>query len=313
MDEFALINQYFKRKTTRTDVGIAIGDDCALLKAPQDAWIATTIDTMVLNTHFTAATPASALGYKSLAMSLSDLAAMAATPAWALLSLTMPAVDEIWLSEFSQGFFELLDKFNLSLVGGNTTRGPLSISTQLTGFVPYGKELTRADAKPDQDIYVTGILGEAALALDKQQKHKAVEKELETRLYYPPIRINLAIALRGLASAAIDISDGLAADLTHILQASNTGATIFLDQFLISDYLKACDAQDRWRLMLQTGEDYELCFTADPQHRSAIEHILLQHQCPYQRIGVIEKKLGLRALDSMGHVVHLTQKGFTHF
>jgi thiamine-monophosphate kinase len=313
MDEFTLINQYFKRKTTRNDVGLSIGDDCALLKAPQDAWIATTIDSMVLNTHFTETTPPAALGYKSLAMSLSDLAAMAATPAWALLSLTMPEVDTTWLSEFSQSFFELLDKFDIALVGGNTTRGPLSISTQLTGFVPYGKELTRAGAKPDQDIYVTGILGEAALALDEQLNKKVVGIELETRLYYPPIRIHLAQALRGLATAAIDISDGLTADLTHILQASNTGALIFLDQFHISKFLQNCDPQDRWRLMLQTGEDYELCFTADAQNRSVIEHILRQHQCPYQRIGVIEKQLGLRAVDSTGRAVHLTSKGFTHF
>jgi len=323
-NEFAIINHYFKKHqmaTKRSDVFLGIGDDCALLQPPNNQLLAVSTDSLLAGVHFPADTSPHAIGYKSLAVTLSDMAAMGAEPAWALLSLSMPDLDEAWLSEFSAGFFQLANQYDLQLVGGDTSRGPLSITIQVIGFTPPGLALTRSGAQLGDDIYVSGSLGDAGLALQMLTNETSLslslslsdQEQIQQRLDYPTARVALGIALRNIASAAIDISDGLAADLGHILKQSNLGATIHVEQLPLSSALQTLEKNTAWQLALSAGDDYELCFTAPPAKATKIKEIAAQTGCSLRKIGSIIAEPVLNILDINGMKFILEQQGYMHF
>jgi thiamine-monophosphate kinase len=320
ISEFDLIQHFFNQaKHNRSDVLQGIGDDGAVLQVPSDQQLVVTTDTLVMGRHFPENTSPADMAYKALAVNLSDLAAMGATPTWILLALTLPTADEAWLAEFSQGFFSLLDQFNLQLIGGDVTQGPLTITAQAMGFVPPGKALLRSGAKPGDRIYVTGTLGDAGLALRYLQKKISLDLNeqqkrcLLQRLNRPTPRIEWGLVLRGMASSAIDISDGLAADLGHILAASQVGASVAVDKLPLSETLQALPLEQAWQLALSAGDDYELCFTVPPTCEAQLQHSLKSRACPFACIGVIQKGPGLFLYDATGSPFVLQQSGFQHF
>lgn len=317
-DEFDIIRRYFMpQQVARTDVLAGIGDDAALLRVSPQADLVVCIDTLVAGVHFPLDTPAAAIGHKALAVNLSDLAAMGAEPAWATLSLTMPENNSCWLEEFSRGFFALAKQFDMQLVGGDTTRGPLAVTVQAHGLVPRGTALRRNGAAPGDRVYVTGSLGDAGLALQLQQ---AASAALRQRLDFPQPRVAIGMALRGLASAAIDISDGLLADLGHLLETGGLGATIDVDALPRSvAFLALIDAPGPgvqplyYELPLSAGDDYELCFTVPEQHAARLEQCLAGFECPCTAIGAIEARPGIRCYRSGGEPYHSAAAGYNHF
>ncbi len=320
ISEFDLIQHFFNQaKPHRSDVLQGIGDDGAILQIPLDQQLVVTTDTLVIGQHFSEDTSPDDIAYKSLAVNLSDLAAMGASPTWILLALTLPTADEAWLAQFSQSFFSLLDQFNLQLVGGDVTQGPLTITVQAMGFVPSGKALLRSGAQPGDRIYVSGTLGDAGLALAYLQKKISLDLNeqqkrcLLQRLNRPTPRIELGLALRGLASSAIDISDGLAADLDHILAASQVGARIAMHKLPLSKTLQELPLEQAWQLALSAGDDYELCFTVPPACEVELQRSLKNSACPFTCIGVIKEDPGLFLYDATGTPFMLKQKGFQHF
>ncbi len=308
LNEFGLIQQFFQQPSKkRTDVVLGIGDDCALLKVPAGYQLAVSMDTLVADVHFAADTAPFDIGYKALAVNLSDLAAMAAEPAWVTLALTLPAYHVDWLSHFSQGFFAAAETFDLQLIGGDTTRGPLSMTLQVHGFIPDGKALTRSGARPGDLIYVTGCLGDAGLAL---QLGEAAPLALMQRLLRPSPRVHEGLLLRDMATSAIDISDGLAADLSHILACSQVGATLEVERLPLSNELLAATHRlHAQTLALTAGDDYELCFTIAPQHAAYLAQLPINCTC----IGTIESSLGLRVQSVDGSPLPLTKLGYSHF
>jgi thiamine-monophosphate kinase len=298
--EFALIQRFFTdQNIKRSDVLLGVGDDCALLQVPPGESLAITTDTLVSGVHFFADTEPESLGHKALAVNLSDLAAMGARPAWVTLALALPEANAHWLNAFSRGFFNLAERFQIQLVGGDTTRGPLTITIQACGFVPNQSALRRDGAAPEDRIYVTGNIGDAALALAATENHWTLPdihlSHLQTRLTHPTPRIRQGLELRGVASAAIDISDGLAQDLQHILQRSGVGATLEVDQLPRSQALQtSLETDDAIALALTGGDDYELCFTVPLKHQPRLQSLAAHWDCPCTEIGTIEKKLGLR-------------------
>ncbi|MEE4376175.1 MAG: thiamine-phosphate kinase [Candidatus Competibacteraceae bacterium] len=317
--EFDLIRRYLaSRPTQRADVLLGIGDDCALLRVPQDAALAVTLDTLVAGIHFASDADPVGIGHKSLAVNLSDLAAMGAVPAWATLALTLPESDESWLAAFCEGFFALAGQFQVQLVGGDTTHGPLSISVQAHGFVPGHQALRRDGANPGDLIFVTGSPGDAGMALAILQGRLTPPSDseqatyLQTRLDKPTPRIRQGLELRGLASAAIDISDGLAQDLGHILESSGLGASLQVDQLPYSPAL-ATYADTAIAMALAGGDDYELCFTAPPAQVERILDLAAGWDCACTQIGVIETELGLRHLRADGTVYQPVRLGYDHF
>ena len=319
VSEFELIRRYFEsRRATRSDVVLGIGDDAALLSPPEGMTLVTTVDMLLSGRHFTADADPVALGHKALAVNLSDLAAMAATPAWATLALALPAVDEPWLDGFCQGLFELADRFGVQLIGGDTTRGPLTICIQASGFVPEGQALRRDGARPGDRIMVTGTLGDAALALamieGKVTIDEAHQPFLQSRLDRPEPRIDQAVALRDAASAAIDISDGLTQDLGHILTRSGVGARLNVDRLPHSAALAdSVTDQDAVLLALAGGDDYELCITVPPDQLNWVQAIAADWSCGLTEIGVIEAETGLRCVRDDGSEVNTGQTGYDHF
>jgi len=319
LSEFDLIARYFSHAgTLREDVALGVGDDCALLRPPAGQLLALTTDTMVDGVHFPHATRPGDLGHKALAVNLSDLAAMGAEPAWVTLALTLPAAEPAWLEAFAGGFAALAREHGVALVGGDTTRGPLSVTVQAHGFVPPGQALTRGGARPGDLVYVTGTLGDAGLALLALQGEirlagpdLAVVRE---RLDRPRPRVEAGLALRGIASACIDISDGLAADLGHILEASGAGATLYLERLPVSVTLAArLAAAGGWSLPLSGGDDYELCFTVPAARQGEAERALAAAGCPAAWVGVIEAAPGLRCVTPEGDRVDAGRGGWQHF
>ena len=268
MHEFNLIEHFFNQNTTnRSDVLLGIGDDCALVEVPHDHTLVVTTDTLVEGVHFFKDSDAENLGFKSLAVNLSDLAAMGATPAWFTLALTIPEANENWLKAFSRGLFQLANQYSIQLIGGDLTKGPLTITIQAHGFQPKNQALCRNLAKQGDFIYVTHTLGDAALALRFLQGKVNLNEKNKTfllnRLNRPEPQIAIGEKLRGKAHAAIDISDGLAADLGHILEKSKVGAVVYVDQLPLSDaLLESVSREEGISLALNGGDDYELCFTA---------------------------------------------------
>ncbi|MFJ5366527.1 thiamine-phosphate kinase [Pectobacterium punjabense] len=318
--EFDLIARYFNRvRSSRRDVELGIGDDCALLTVADKQMLAVSTDTLVSGVHFLPDIDPADLGYKSLAVNLSDLAAMGADPAWLSLAITLPKSNSQWLSAYSDSLFELLDYYGMQLVGGDTTRGPLSLTLTIHGLVPVGRALTRRGARIGDWIYVTGSLGDSAAGLAILQNSLHVDDEgtrqgLIQRHLRPQPRILQGQALRDLASSAIDLSDGLISDLQHILKASECGARIHLDAIPQSDWLRSCtDEEQALRWALSGGEDYELCFTVPEINRGALELALGHLGADYTCIGQIgPSSEGLRFFRD-NKMTELSWKGYDHF
>ncbi|WP_232224882.1 thiamine-phosphate kinase [Acidihalobacter ferrooxydans] len=314
--EFDLIDLYFRRRSARGDVILGIGDDAAVLTVPAARQLAVTVDTLVAGVHFPAATDPAAIGHKALAVNLSDLAAMGAEPAWVALSLTLPQPEPRWLEAFAEGFFALAEQYGVSLVGGDTTRGPLSITVQASGFVPPGMDVRRSGAHVGDAIYVTGTLGDAGLGLAWQQGRRTLEASdgaaMRARLDCPTPRVEAGLVLRGRASAAIDVSDGLAGDLRHVLRASGVGAVLDVDALPVSAVVAGqADARE---LALSAGDDYELLFTVAPDRAGAIlagmDELALRCTC----IGRIVSEPGLQLTDAAGQpFVTPVTAGYDHF
>ena len=318
--EFSLIDRYFAaRGPRRPDVALGIGDDCALLVPPAGEQLVVTLDTLVADVHFFAGADPEGIGHKALAVNLSDLAAMGATPAWATLALTLPKADEDWLEQFCRGLFALADRYGVQLVGGDTTHGPVTvISLQAHGFVPPGQALRRDGAKPGDGIYITGTPGDAGLALaaayGKTTVGAAYHAYVRARLERPEPRIAQGVALRGVASAAIDISDGLAQDLGHILERSAVGARLDVEQLPLSSALTASLDRDATIITaLTSGDDYELCFTVPPERTAQLEALATDWDCCCTRIGVMTAEPGLRLVQADGSTFHLKRLGYDHF
>lgn len=317
--EFTLIEKYFTRKQNhREDVLLGIGDDGAITRAPADQVLVTTVDTLVEGTHFFSHSDAFDIGFKAAAVNLSDIAAMGAQPSWASLALTLPSVNEKWLAQFSEGLFTLLNKYGVQLIGGDTTRGPLSVTIQMVGFVPESKMLTRSAAKPGDLVYVTGTLGDAGLALlvaqGKQLIDSQYKDEIAARLHRPIPRVEQGVALRDIANAMIDISDGLLSDLSHILTASQVGAQVDVEKIPLSNALASVRSKrGSWDLPLSAGDDYELCFTVSPQKEAALLNAVKQFSCPISCIGEILPDKGLHCMLSSGEEIIISRSGFNHF
>ncbi|TDS83246.1 thiamine-phosphate kinase [Comamonas sp. JUb58] len=321
--EFALIAQYFKRPVQRAVLGV--GDDCALLAPQPGMQLAISSDMLVQDRHFFADVDPRTLGHKALAVNLSDLGASGAQPLAFTLALALPAVDGPWLQAFSEGMFALADAHGCELIGGDTTQGPLNICITVFGEVPAGQALLRSGAQPGDDIYVSGQLGDARLALEALLGHvqlpSAALAAARQRLESPSPRVALGTALRGIASSALDLSDGLVGDLGHILQASAVGAELQADQVLACMAATAGSSATALHLpidlqlqcCLAGGDDYELCFTAAADRRDAVEQASLAAQTPVQRIGRITAAPGLRVLDAQGQAMAQRWASFDHF
>jgi thiamine-monophosphate kinase len=319
LKEFDLISRYFSdRGVSRADVILGVGDDSALVKVEPQHDLAIAVDTLVAGVHFPLETPPYDIGYKALAVNLSDMAAMGAEPAWATLALTLPQTDADWLDAFSQGFYSLADAHNLQLIGGDTTSGPMTVTVQIQGLVEQGKALRRSGARTGDLIFVTGSLGDAGLALRLLQSGETGTQAAEyllQRLNRPSPRVEIGRRLIDIASSAIDISDGLLADLSHILERSDCGAGVLLQEIPLSEqYLSLMqDSKECHTLAATAGDDYELCFTAPEERLSELEAIAMDCHCPIHCIGRIEEKPGLRCYDRDGHELAMEQLGYQHF
>lgn len=333
--EFAIIADYFKRRAgqstgstlsenskssfrrQRNDVLIGIGDDAAVVTPPPESRIAVTTDTMVSGVHFDEHTSPRALGHKLVAVNLSDLAAMGAEPAWVSLACSLPEVDEDWLKEFTAGLFAALDYYHCELIGGDMTRGPLTLTLTAQGILPLERCLQRRGAQPGDRIFVSGTLGDAALALaglqGKLELRDATIDELQKRLFYPTPRVALGQLLRNQATSAIDLSDGLAGDLKHILRASEVGARVNLEALPASLAFRAnLEPQAGWPLQLNGGDDYELCFTVPESRVGLLESLVRQAGVAVSCIGTIEAQQGLRFFHQ-NKEVQITGSSYSHF
>jgi len=314
--EFDLIAKYFTRPTYQAELGV--GDDAALIRPASGMSLAISSDMLVVDTHFFADVTPYKLGWKTLAVNISDMAAMGAQPRWATLSISLPHADESWIAEFSRGFFTCADAFNTELIGGDTTRGPLTLGVTIMGEIPYGKALKRSAAKVGDQIWVSGPLGEAALALAAiQGRIKLTEKELDTcrqSLEQPQPRVALGLELRDIATSAIDISDGLLADLGHILETSGVGADIRFNLIPRSEIVNHHLHENLIQAMiLAGGDDYELCFTAPANRHDAISSLGEQLALPLACIGTITSDLSLLVRDANEELLNINETGFDHF
>ncbi|WP_306394767.1 thiamine-phosphate kinase [Telluria beijingensis] len=318
LSEFDLIKRYFQRERAgRATLGI--GDDCALLTPTPGHQIAISSDMLVEDRHFFAGADPVMLGHKALAVNLSDLAAMGARPVAFTLALALPRADPDWLDGFSRGLFALADAHDCELIGGDTTKGPLNICITVFGELAPGHALRRAQARPGDDIWISGTLGDARLALAGYWKELALDQESQAqarlRLHMPTPRVALGLALAAapVAHAALDISDGLVGDLGHILAASKVGATLDVDALPAGPML-ALQPQDlRRRFTAAGGDDYELCFTAPAEWRTAVLEAAALAATPVTRVGTIEAAAGLRLVDARGAPLDLGLTGWDHF
>jgi thiamine-monophosphate kinase len=318
LSEFALIERYFRRcGAQRSDVRLGVGDDAALLAIPGDAELVAAIDTLVAGVHFPHGSPPASIGHRALAVNLSDLAAMGARPAWALLALTLPEAEENWLEEFTTGFADLARAHNVALVGGDTTRGPLCISVQLLGHVAAGTALTRGGGSAGDVLFVSGTCGDAAAGLAIEQGQLAADRDarawLRERFLWPTPRVALGERLRGFASACIDVSDGLLADAARLAQASHAGAELAWAELPLSQPLLEVLGEVRAReLAFSGGDDYELCFAVPPQNVARLTAQLPPQEWRYARIGVLRAEPGTVVMRD-GSVMEFSHSGYEHF
>ena len=318
LSEFALIERYFRRcGAQRADVRLGVGDDATLLAVPGDAELVAAIDTLVAGVHFPHGSPPASIGHRALAVNLSDLAAMGARPAWALLTLTLPEAEENWLEEFTTGFADLARAHNVALVGGDTTRGPLCISVQLLGHVAAGTALTRGGGNAGDVLFVSGTCGDAAAGLAIEQGQLAADRDarawLRERFLWPTPRVALGERLRGFASACIDVSDGLLANAGRLAQASHAGAELAWAELPLSQPLLEVLGEVRAReLAFSGGDDYELCFAVPPQNVARLTAQLPPQEWRYARIGVLRAEPGTVVMRD-GSVMEFSHSGYEHF
>jgi thiamine-monophosphate kinase len=319
LTEFALIERFFSHcGAARRDVELGVGDDGALLHSRAGEDLVAAIDTLVAGVHFLPHSEPASIGHRALAVNLSDLAAMGATPAWALLALTLPAADERWLEGFAHGLGVLAAANDVALVGGDTTHGPLCITVQLLGHVPRGCALRRCGGSPGDVLFLSGTVGDAAAGLLLEQGRLALAdlsaaRELSARFSYPTARVALGTALRGHATACIDISDGLLGDAAKLAAASDCGVEIAIEELPLSQALvHAVGAERAWQLALGGGEDYELCFSVAATHVAELYRLLPQERWNYRRIGVLREETGA-VVTRAGSVMQFSHSGFDHF
>lgn len=318
MGEFDLIERFFKRPTRFVDVGI--GDDCAIWSPRNGYHLAFSADMLVEGRHFLPTVDPSALGHKALAVNLSDLAACGANPRSFLLSLALPRIDQSWLSAFSKGLFQLADLHGCELIGGDTTQGPLNIAITVIGEVPIGQAILRSGAQVGDDLYVSGFLGDARLALEayrgKVSLPESVFNSSRTRMEKPTPRVSLGQSLRGIASSMADISDGLLGDLQHILKASHVGAEIQLETtqaLMQAGSLWSCPPDIAMTCILSGGDDYELVFSAPPSAAESVQNAAMLSDTRITRIGQITDSQTLVLRDAKGQTVENHFKSFDHF
>jgi thiamine-monophosphate kinase len=317
--EFELIARYFSRLgAERTDVRIGVGDDGAVIMPPSSRELVVVTDSLVEGVHFPKGSPAASIGHRSFAVNLSDVAAMGAEPAWALLALTLPEADEAWLAQFSRAAGDLCRKHGVSLIGGDTTRGPLSITVTLMGIVPIGVALERKGGQPGDAVFVTGSPGDSAagLALEQGRLHVTDPMSaqiLRDRFLFPTPRCDIGVALRGLASACIDVSDGLGGDLEKLCVASGCGAELDAAALPVSDALLAAVGRESAReYALTGGEDYELLFSVPLARLGAMTNAVARGLGPLTRIGSLVAGKGVRVF-ARGGVMQFSGSGFDHF
>ena len=306
--EFGLIKRYFSPRLKNTSINqLGVGDDCALMTVPDGYELAVTTDTMVEGVHFLTGEDPMRLGHKLLAVNLSDLAAMGANPVSVTLALTLPEVNDEWLTKFSAGFLNLAKQFSVDLIGGDTCSGPLVLTVQALGLIPKGQAMLRSSAKAGDLIFVTGFLGEAGLGLKIEKGYTCSSPEKALKRFHLPIpRVQEALAIRGFANSCIDLSDGIASDLKHILEGSSVGASLDWDKLPLSkEVVEYTKVTDDWQLPLTAGDDYELCFTVNPDKVD-----LIKVDCT--QVGMIEAEVGLR-IQRFGITEEIKGKGFEHF
>ena len=324
MNEFNLIQRYFASSNiARKDVIIGIGDDAAITQVPENQLLATTTDTLVEGVHFLAGTKASDIAHKAISVNLSDLAAMGAEPSWINLSLSLPEADETWLQQFSDKLIELSDYYSVQLIGGDTVKGPLSITITAQGIVPPQSILTRSGANAGDWIFVTGCLGDAGAGLDillgkLDVSDSAAREYLVNRHSCPSARVLAGTTLRRLATSCIDISDGLLQDLQHVMRASNTGAIIHLEKLPISEQLgtNVTDLKQALAYATTAGDDYELLFTVSEEHRTSVLTALDNYGIDYANIGMMTGAVGkvdLRLDDKPYELEVSNAAGYLHF
>jgi thiamine-monophosphate kinase len=319
LSEFALIERFFRRPAANAVLGI--GDDAALVAPSTGCELAISVDMLVSGRHFFADANPHAIGHKTLAVNLSDMAAIGATPRWALLAGALPAIDTAWLSEFARGLFALADVHGVELIGGDTTRGPLTLCVTIVGEVPTGQALLRAGAGAGNSIWVSGPLGDAALALAHLQGRVSLRTDelaaCERALLLPTPRVALGERLRGLATAAIDISDGLTGDLGHVLRASKLGATIELAAIprgvAMKRLLSGAERDMALRCLLAGGDDYELCFTVPEGRDAVVVELARELGLPLARIGTTNGGSGIVVRDETGDNLAALPRAFDHF
>ena len=313
LTEFEAIEKYFAGLTPAgSGVTLGIGDDAALLDPDPDSYLVVSTDTLVSGIHFFPDADAADVGYKALAVNLSDLAAMAALPRWFTLALTLSETEMAheWLDGFARGLGQAAGEYDVSLVGGDLCKGPLAVTIQVIGECPKGREIRRRGAAAGDHIYVSGELGSAAFALEMLKSGRNPHPDCHSRLLRPDPRVELGISLREIASAMIDISDGLLADLGHLLDAGNVGARVDIDAIPFHERLDAePDPTQKWRCILSGGDDYELCFTVPPAKLQKLERV----GAPVYRIGEITAELGLCCIRSDGAEYVPDRAGFVHF
>lgn len=316
MSEFDLIQRYFTRATPGVELGV--GDDAALLRVDPGMELVVSTDMLVEGTHFFPDADPRSLGHKALAVNLSDIAAMGARPRWALLALAIPSEDADWLRAFSEGFFALGERHGVELIGGDTTRGPLNLCVTIIGETPRGTALRRSSAQVGDDIWVSGTLGDAALALAHLRGELSLPETAHAacarRLHQPEPRVELGLALLGVANSAIDVSDGLLADLGHILERSGVGAEIRLDALPVSDaWHNLLHTGIGRRCLLAGGDDYELCFTAPASRNAEVAALAGRTGLPLTRIGVIVRERGCKVIGTDGNIMAIGETGYDHF
>jgi thiamine-monophosphate kinase len=318
LSEFALIDRYFRNcGMRRTDVRLGVGDDAALLDSPAGCDLVAAIDTLVDGVHFPHGCPAASVGHRVLAVNLSDLAAMGAKPAWALLALTLPNIDENWLEEFAAGFSALARSHDVALVGGDTTSGPLCATVQILGHVPHSQALLRSGARPGDLVFVSGTPGDAAAGLAVEQGRLQGASDttayLRKRFLYPSPRMALGKSLRGYASACIDVSDGLLGDVGKLAQASGCGVELTYKDLPVSEELVAAVGDARAReLALTGGDDYELCFAVSPANVGRLRQDLPPERWGYSLIGTVREASGAVVIQD-GNVMEFSHSGYDHF
>ena len=311
MNEKEIIQRYFTQNRNDPSLKIGIGDDAAVLTASVDHQLVVTTDSIVAGKHFVNQAPPYAIGYKLMAVNLSDMAAMGAVPRWATLNMTLLSVDENWLAEFSRGLLECANKHNVALIGGDTTSGDtLNVAVQLIGEAPPGSVMLRNNAQINDRIFVTGTIGAAKSALMHLQKHNCCHDVLTesqfTALYQPPSRIEFAIELREFSNTAIDISDGLLHELEIICEASGVGATVNLDKLSVNSDIDLDVA-------ITGGDDYELLFTASSQHMVEITELAQKYHCPLSEIGEIKRAQSIKLYDGDTLIPYPAASGYDHF